>query len=154
MVVVIGFIQAAMGALSLYGAFKGADAAEDAAKAQAGTEMRTTKEKLFQSKAEERQLAGTTRARAAGSGVKADVGSPLTILAEQAKTYARDRQFISDVGASQASATLQRGKDMASSLRLGGITSALGSFGGSAKSIASAKSGGASNLKSVFGFGG
>ena len=132
----MGFINAGLGLLSLYQGMMGRSAANDAARAQAGTEKRMTEEKLFQNEQEERQLAGTTRAAAAGSGVTANVGSPLTMLAEQAKTFARERSFISEVGASRADQTLQRGRNTGNAAMWGGITSAIGSFAAAGQSRA------------------
>ncbi len=128
----MGFISAAMGIIALVGASSVAKDAKSAAKEQAATDFRVTQEKIYQSKLEERVMAGGTRAAAAGSGVKADTGSPLTILAEQARTFARDRQFVSDVGAENAKLTLQRGQNVADAARYSGAASALSAFGRSA----------------------
>ena len=124
----MGFLDVAMGVLDIIGASKEAKAAKAAAKGQAAADLRVTQERVFQSEQEERQLAGTTRAVAAGAGVKADVGSPLTILAEQAKTFARERKFMKETGQDIAGLTIQRGKNIASAAMFRGIQSAVGRF--------------------------
>ncbi len=128
----MGFISAAMGVLSLVGASKEAKAAKAAAKGQASADLRVTQERVFQSKQEERQLAGQTRAIAAGSGVKADVGAPVTILAEQAKTFARERKFMQETGQDKARQTIMRGKMQGEISMVRGIQSAMGSFASAA----------------------
>ena len=134
----MGFISAAMGVMKLVGAGQEAKAAKAAAKGQAAADLRVTQERVFQSKQEERQLAGQTRAIAAGAGVKADVGSPLTILAEQAKTFARERKFMKETGQEKAGLTIQRGKMQAESSMFRGITSAMGSFAQAAQTTKAA----------------
>ena len=108
----------------LLGGAKASSAAKKEARAQAATDLRVTQEKLYLLDEEERELAGTTRARAAGAGVKADKGSPLTILAEQARTFAREKLFTSQVGAEKAAITKQRGENVASSARYGSYSQA------------------------------
>ena len=103
--------------LSIIGGVKGGQAAEFAGRQQAGIEKRVTAEKLLILEQEERELAGETRARAAGSGVKADVGSVLTLLAEQARTFERERRFTRDVGAEKAKLAQTRGGMVASQVR-------------------------------------
>ena len=130
----MGAISAAMGLVSLFSASKQASAAKKAGKAQAAVDQRVTAEKIYQLKQDERTMAGDTRARAAGSNVKADVGSPLTVLAEQAQRFARERQFVGEVGAEKASLSRQRGRDVASSAMYRGVGSALQAFGQAATS--------------------
>ena len=69
-----------------------------------------TQAKLEDLKTEERVLKGTTIAGAAGSGVKVGMGSPLEVLAEQARNFAKERMTVSQVGASKASSTMMRGQ--------------------------------------------
>ena len=95
---------------SIFGAKSAKSAANSAAGKEAALDLRTTQEKVYQLGQEERQLASQTRARTVGSGVKADKGSPLTILAEQARTFAREKLFTSQVGAEKAQLAQQRGK--------------------------------------------
>ncbi len=110
-IAVIGMGTAAAGAASAGGA------AERAARRQGAAEMALTHERLRQLKKEETSLAGTTRATLAGSGVKADVGSPLTILAEQAREFSYERSITSRVGASNVAGTLQAGKAAATAYK-------------------------------------
>jgi len=90
-------------------------------------EQRTTQEKVKLLEEEERQLAGETRARAASSGVKTDVGSPLTILAEQARTFERERRFTKEVGAEKSQLAIRRGEMIGSQARSAGFSQGLGS---------------------------
>lgn len=109
----------------ILGGITGASKAKKAAKAEAAVDLRVTQEKLYNLKQEERQLAGSTRATAAGSGVKADTGSPLSILAEQARTFARERMITSQVGAEKAELSKVRGDNAASQIRYQGIGAGL-----------------------------
>ena len=97
-------------ALSIIGGRKAKKGAEQAAANEAAMEVELTNAKLEDLKMEERSLAGQTRARAAGSNVKVDIGSPLEILAEQARNFTRERQTVAKVGATRASNTMLRGK--------------------------------------------
>ena len=110
---------------SILGGFKGASKAKEAARAESAMDLRVTQEKLYNLKQEERQVAGQTRATAAGSGVKADTGSPLSILAEQARTFARERMITSQVGAEKAELSKVRGDNAASQMRYQGIGQGL-----------------------------
>ena len=96
--------------LSIWGGIKGKEEAEKFAGIESALELKLTGAKIDDLKQDERVLAGQTRARAAGSGVKADTGSPLTILAEQARNFAKDRMITAQVGATKASNTVLRGK--------------------------------------------
>ena len=110
---------------SIFGGIQAGGKAKKAAKAEAALDLRVTQEKLYNLQQEERQVAGQTRAQAAGSGVKADTGSPLSILAEQARTFARERMITSQVGAEKAELAKVRGDNTASQLRYQGIGQGL-----------------------------
>jgi len=121
--------------VDLFGGAKAGKAAEKAAAAEAATDLRVTQERVYQLNQEERALAGQTRARTAGSNVKADKGSPLTILAEQARSFAREKMFTSQVGAEKAQLAKTRGKMVAQDARyqsygqaLSGASSAFSLF--------------------------
>ncbi len=106
----IAAIMQGVGALtSVFGGLSGKKDAEEAALKQASTDMKVTQEKIYNLEQEERQLAGQTRARTAGSNVKADIGSPLDILSEQAQTFAREKMITAQVGAEKAELTKKRG---------------------------------------------
>lgn len=96
--------------LNIWGGKKAKEEAEKFAGIESALELKLTGAKIADLKQEERVLAGTTRARAAGSGVKADTGSPLTILAEQARNFAKDRMITAQVGATKASNVELKGK--------------------------------------------
>ncbi len=135
----MGFVAAAIGIISLIQGQKAAKDAKQAGKQQGRIDQRVTQEKVFQSKLEERILAGETRSAAAGAGVTANVGSPLTILAEQARTFARDRAFISEVGAEQANLSRQRGRNVGTQARFSGYAGALSAFGQAGTAFAAGK---------------
>lgn len=106
----IAAVMAGVGALTnIFGGLSGKKDAEKAAQMQAASDLKVTQEKIYNLGQEERQLAGQTRAATVGSGVKADKGSPLTILAEQASTFAREKMFTAQVGAEKAQLTKKRG---------------------------------------------
>jgi hypothetical protein len=114
--VAVGIAAAGM-ISSFLGSKKASQAAKEAAKRQAVDERALTKERLRQLDVEERTMAGDTRARAAGSHVKAGQGSPLEVLAEQAREFAREKQITKDVGASKAASALQRGRDVGNAVK-------------------------------------
>jgi len=110
---------------SIFGGISAGGKAKKAAKAEAALDLRVTQEKLYNLAQEERQVAGQTRATAAGSGVEADTGSPLSIVAEQARTFARERMITSQVGAEKAELSKMRGDNAASQMRYQGIGQGL-----------------------------
>ncbi len=122
----IAAVMQGVGALtSIFGGMSGKKDAEKAAAQQASADLKVTQEKIYQIGQEERQMAGQTRAGFAGGGVKADKGSPLTILAEQANTFAREKMITSQVGAEKAELTKQRGKMAGSQAMYQGWSSGL-----------------------------
>ena len=108
------WVAAAMAVISavgsIVGGIKGGKSAGAAGRAEARAEGDITSAKLEDLFAEERNMRGQTLAGAAGSNVKVDKGSPVEILAEQARTFERERQITAKVGASKASILNQRGK--------------------------------------------
>jgi hypothetical protein len=121
----------------LVGGKKAGKAAKRESRIQAQQERELTQEKLLNLKIEERTLAGDTRARAAGSHVKVGQGSPLDVLAEQAKTFARESNITARVGATNAAVIRQRGKNVADQAKYGsygrvsaGLGDAFKLFGG------------------------
>ncbi len=131
----MGFISAAIGIIGLIGANKAAKDAKRAAKAEAAIDQRVTQEKVRNLDIQERVMRGQTIAAAAGSGVKANVGSPLTILAEQAKTFAREKAFTQEVGAERSRLGIQRGRMVGQQARFQGYAQAAGAFGNAATSF-------------------
>jgi hypothetical protein len=124
----MGFVSAAMGLVKLFGAKSEASAAKKAGKAQAAQEQDVTQEKIFQLKKQERAMAGQTRSAAAGSGVKADQGSVVDILAEQAETFKHEREVTQRMGAQRSQSAWQRGQDVASAAMFKGVSGMLSSF--------------------------
>ena len=118
---VIAGVSVGISALGMISDFLGSksasSAAKRAAKKEAVAEGRVTVERLRQLEVEELAMAGATRAGYAGSGVKADKGSPLQILAEQAKEFSYEKQITAQVGATKAAAALQRGRDVGNAVK-------------------------------------
>jgi len=83
--------------------------AREAAAEEARLEGIVTEAKLRDLKAEERHMMGKTVAASAGSNVKADRGSPLQILMEQAREFAREKKVVAEAGASRAAQAKTRG---------------------------------------------
>ena len=110
---------------SIIGGIKAKKEAKEAGKDQAATDLRATQERVLQINQEERQLAGQTRAGAVGSGVKADVGAPLVLMAEQARTFARERAFTKEVGAEKAKNTIRRSSMVGSQTRRQGFSQGM-----------------------------
>ena len=105
---------AAAGLISDYiGGKESAKAAKRAGLRESGQEQDITRERLRKLDIEERTMAGTTRARAAASNVKAGAGSPLLNLAEQAREFGYERDLTKRVGATKAGNAYQRGTDQA-----------------------------------------
>ncbi len=115
---IAGVAVSALGMISDFlGSKKASSAAKRAAKKEELAEGRVTTERLRQLEVEELAVAGATRAGYAGGGVKADRGSPLQVLAEQAKEFAHEKQITAQVGASKAASALQRGRDVGNAVR-------------------------------------
>ena len=98
---------------SFMGAKKASKAAKRAAKKEAIAEGKVTTERIRQLGVEEELTRGETIAATAASGVKVNQDSPLMILANQAREFAHERRITQEVGASKASAALERGRNVA-----------------------------------------
>ena len=140
-----------VGALGLISGFLGSKKASSAAKEQAAEEARieklTTSERIRQIGKEERSLYGETVAGYAGGGVlsafgttgsnvRQSMGSVRTVLAEQGKEFAFERQITSATGASNVAQSLARGKSLANQYKYqsysnaaSGIAQILAGFG-------------------------
>jgi len=115
---------AVVGAVSgLVGGSKAKKAAKRAAAREADIEQQVTTERLDRLALERRSLAGTTVARAAGSGVLIGSGSVLQILAEQAREFERERSITARVGASRASAAIASGRALGQQYQAQGLQS-------------------------------
>jgi hypothetical protein len=113
---------------SIVGGQKASKAAKGAAAEEARLEGLVTQEKIRNLKIQERVMRGETIAGYAGGGVRVDVGSPTTILSEQASTFARERGITAQVGASRASQSLTRGEMMADQYKFSSYSSAASSL--------------------------
>mgnify|MGYP000104624137 CR=1 FL=1 len=139
----MGYVSAAfsiMGGLSSM--LAGAKARRDARVAadnEAMMEGHVTDAKIKSLDVEQRTLAGQTQARAAGSNVKIGTGSPLQILAEQARNFADEKRIVRQAGATKAAQAQTRGKMVGNQAFYGGLSNAFGSFG-NAFSMISAQS--------------
>ena len=122
---VVAGIMAGIGALtSILGGVSASKKTKPAAKEEARLETLVTQAKILDLKRDEELLRGQTIAGAAGAGVKADVGSPLTIIAEQAREFERERRTVSQVGTTRASQAISRGRMVGRQAVYGGISSA------------------------------
>ena len=112
------WVYAALAVISvaslLFGGKKAGDKAKEASGKKAKQELELTLAKTEDLKIEERALKGQTLASVAGAGVKVGMGSPLEVLAEQARNFQRERQTVARVGATNASVISQQGKNVAS----------------------------------------
>jgi hypothetical protein len=117
-VAIVGIGIAAAGLISSFiGAKKSASAAKSASKKEARAEHAVTSERIRQLNVEERVLAGDTIAATAASGVKVGQGSPLEILAEQAREFHQEKLVTRQVGATKAAAALQSGRDVGNAVK-------------------------------------
>ena len=143
---VAAIVGAVIGVAGIATSLSGARSAEQRAEEQAEEEARlegiVTEERLRQMDVEEMVTRGETIAAAAASGVEvsgrqADMdgpvgeksvmgkGSVVDILAEQAYNYAREREAVSEAGATRAANALSRGAMAAEQARYQGISTAL-----------------------------
>jgi len=124
----IPFVMAAMAAIStassLVGASKAKSAAKGAAREEARLEGIVTEAKITSLDREERVLRGETLGAAAGSNVKVDRGSPLQILAEQARTFADEKRVVRQAGASRAAQAKTRGRMVGDQAMYQGVSQA------------------------------
>ena len=137
------FIAAGMalvsGISSLLGASEAKKDARAAAKEEARLEGIVTESKVTGLQAEQRQLRGETISRAAGSGVRADVGSPLQILAEQAREFGREIRTVKQVGATKAAQAQTRGAMVGNQAMYQGFGQAASSMSNAFSLFAQAK---------------
>jgi hypothetical protein len=122
---------------SFIGSRKAAKAAKKEAKEEARLEGLVTGEKIRTLGIDERTLYGETVAGYAGGGVQGmqpnlgatnvTTGSPMSVLAEQKKSFAAEKDIIGKVGASKASAALTRGKNLADKYRWSGYANVASS---------------------------
>ena len=133
--------MAAIAAVGLISSFIGSKKAAKAAKKQSKEEARlegiVTQEKIHRLGVDERTLYGQTLAGQAGSGVlgmqpnlgatNVMAGSPQTVLDEQAKSFAREKSIVGEVGASKAAAALTRGQNVADQYRWSGYANVASS---------------------------
>lgn len=134
----VGAAFAIMGGLSsmLAGAKARRDA-KTAAQHEATMEGHVTDAKIQSLDVEQRTLAGQTQARAAGSNVKIGKGSPLQILAEQARNFADEKRIVRQAGATKAAQAQTRGKMVGNQAFYGGMSNAFSSFGSAFSMIGS-----------------
>jgi len=129
---IISAIIAAVGGISsALGGKKAREGSKYAGKMEAKQEQIVTQAKLEDLRVEERVMKGQTIAGAAGSNVKVDMGSPLEVLAEQARNFARERQTVAQAGATKAANAAIRGNMV-------GQQAAYQGFGQAASGLSSA----------------
>jgi hypothetical protein len=128
-----------IGAIGVISGFLGSKKASKAAKKQAEEEARlealVTAERIRQLGREERTLYGETVAGYAGGGVlssfgsmanvpRETMGSPGTVLAEQAAEFQREREITQKVGATKVAQGLARGRATAEAYKFQGYSNA------------------------------
>ena len=122
---IVAGIMAGIGALtSILGGVSGSKAAKKAGKEEARLETIVSQAKIEDLRKEEAALRGQTIAGAAGAGVKAGVGSPLTIIAEQMREFARERRTVAQVGATRAAQAVTRGRMVGRQATYAGLSTA------------------------------
>ncbi len=131
----MSFFAALSGMFSLIGGRMAKTAAEREGNLIAGQEDLITGAKVADLKIQERVMSGQTQAAAVGSGVKATTGSPLEILAEQARQFARERDVTAQVGAMKSRLARERAYNV-------GQAALYQSYGAAASSFGKAFSGG------------
>jgi hypothetical protein len=126
-------ISAGASVVSAIGGFLGGSKASKAAKRAAAEAARqegvVTQERVRQIAQEERTLAGQTVARTAGSGSVVTQGSPLQILAEQKREFAKEGLVVRLAGASRASAALASGRSVAAQASAQGLSALFAGIG-------------------------
>jgi hypothetical protein len=110
----VGYVQAALAIISIgssiFGGKKASDSASKYGDEESYLEGVVTEAKVRSLRKEERTLAGDTRAAAAASGVKANMGSPQDILKEQAITFQEEINTVKKSGATRSSQAQTRGR--------------------------------------------
>ena len=124
-----GVMSLLQGAADVIGGIEARKAAKKAGKEEAALESLVTQAKVVDLEKEEEALRGQTIAAAAGAGVKTDVGSPLTILAETAREFAREKRTIQQAGATRATAATTRGGMVGRQATYQGISQGASSIG-------------------------
>jgi hypothetical protein len=137
-------LTAVSAGLQIYGANKAAKGAERQADAQAAVEEKLTAERVRQLDIDERVQYGETLAGYAGGGVLAQTpgldpakfrtgqqGSPLVVLQEAAREFAKEREVTQDVGAANIAQIQLGGKATATRYKWQG-------YAGAADTLASA----------------
>ena len=132
-----GWVSAAISAVSAVTSFLGAKKAEKSAERQAEEEKRlegiSTQERIRKLGVQERTQYGETLAGYASGGVQArsagldpgkfrsaQSGSPMQVIQEAAREFARERKFTEEVGATKASQISLAGKAQADAYRYQG----------------------------------
>ena len=107
-----GIVGGAGAALGLYQANEAKKDAKKAGKESAAIERRVTAEQLRQLDRDRREMLGTQTVNVAASGFGFDPDSSQSQLREDmAREFALTRQFTGEVGASNANAVEQAGRD-------------------------------------------
>ncbi len=141
----MGYVAAAMqligGVSSLLGGVKAKRDARAAAKEEARLEGIVTDSKVTGLQAEREQLRSTTIATAAGSGVNAQVGSPLQLMAEQARQFSREIRTVKQAGATRAAQAQTRGRMVGNQAMYSGFSQAAAGIGNAFTLFSQAKGG-------------
>ncbi|RKX24544.1 MAG: hypothetical protein DRP45_07970 [Candidatus Zixiibacteriota bacterium] len=139
----MGYVAAAMAVIGGVSSILGARSAKEDARLAANEEARlegiVTDSKVTGLQAEQRQLRGETISRAAGSGVNTQVGSPLQLLAEQAREFGREIRTVKQAGATRAAQAQTRGAMVGNQAMYQGFGQAASSMSNAFSLFAQAK---------------
>ncbi len=105
---------------------KAAKAAERQGDAQAATERKVTAERIRQIDREQMLMKEETKIRTAGSRISVGSKSTLEVLADQRSEFFREKLITQQVGASAATAALDRAGALSTQAKYQGYSSALG----------------------------
>ena len=133
-----GVLAGAAAITSFLGAKKAAKSAKQQAALEAEQQEKLTAERIRRLGVDERVMKGQTLAGYAGGGVQAKApgmnsdqtqfGSPLVVLAEQAREFQRERDITEETGALQVAQTLERGQGVATQYKYQGYSNAASSL--------------------------
>lgn len=123
-------VAAGASALNAVGSFSAGRKAKKAAQKEARLQRLMTAEELRRLEKEQSQVLGSARAQIAGSGFTGYGASSEAYLDELQSSQSAQQTFTAQVGAERASAIRTRGNAVASSYKMGALSSLI-SAGGS-----------------------
>lgn len=125
----MGYMAVASAMFSIIGGIKGKKAARKAAAAEVRVDAQATREQLRQMTYAEQVERSSIIAQYAGSGADVNVGSPLNVMAEQAREYARQRDSVQNAARLRQANIRLRGRNTGQQALWNGITGAFNTLG-------------------------